>query len=183
MRYINLHLHYITLHYTQPSQVNVCLLFCMAFNSSRNISRICRTRLRLRCKIYYPNIKIMPHAWYRLYTYSMCWFVARWCTAGHSHPSNANDVEARKLRATMRHQVTTVRAQPGQVLASAMRSAAPDVRQQLGRPDSTRRTLRRYAQFWWREWCFTLSNALLEYVAHKLTVWNAQRHYGQCRSV
>ena len=46
----------------------------------------------------------------------------------------------------MRSQVSSARARSNQVHSNAVRAAAPEVRQELGRVDTARHTLRRYVQ-------------------------------------
>ena len=61
----------------------------------------------------------------------------------HSHAPNPAAVDADKLKVTMKAKIQTTKTRPGQVLASAVLSAAPETRAALGRPDNIKRNLRR----------------------------------------
>lgn len=65
-------------------------------------------------------------------------------TVPHTHPADDAAVGAEKVKATMRQQIGTVRARPGAVLAAAVHQSTNDVRVALGRPDTNKRSVRRY---------------------------------------
>jgi len=70
-------------------------------------------------------------------------------TVGHTHPADPVGVEAEKVKTAMRGHMKSVRAQPSQVLAAAMRGTTNDVSAVLGRQDSIKWNLRRYIHLLW----------------------------------